>query len=221
MKNVPADSRSLFDPDNSSVGQQSDMDVDPQPHSAPSSQPLADTIKWKNSQAKDSGLEFKIHHSKRMKKHPSPSKAELEGLERAMRKFPSLSRSESFSPHEDVSPIGIEVNPKSDALAPKDPNIRLEPRPPKDYGNGETLVVPRKKELIRTTGSMPDFPKRIKAQKSSLIPKPSELLNTKHRLDRRDSRRYSARYDLVDGSMMDVDELQLDLTANDLNMKRV
>jgi hypothetical protein len=221
LKNVPADSRSLFDPDNSSVAQYSDMDVDTQPDNTTPNRLVGDTVKRKNSQTKESGLGFRTHHSKRMKKHPSPSKAELEVLERAMSQFPPFTRSESFDARDEVSPTGIEVNPKSAALAPKDPNMRLQPTQQTTCGNGENLEAPRKKELIRMTESMPDFPKRVKAQKSSMIPKPSETLNTKPRLERRDSRRYSARYDLMDGSMMDVDELQLDLSAYDLNMKRV
>ena len=217
--NVPVDSRSLFDPDNSSVGQCSNIEAEPH-DSAPPARLLSETNKRKNSQTKESRLGFNVHNSKRMKKHPSPSKAELEGLERAMRQFPLLMRSESLDLHDDVSPIRIGVNSKPVVLLPIDPNVKLQARQ-EVYGINGGLVVPQKKEVMKMAESMPEFPRRMKPQMSSLIPKPSDLLNTKPRFEMRHSRRHSGRHDAVDGTMLDVDELQLDLTAHDLNMNRV
>jgi hypothetical protein len=215
-KNVPADSRSLFDPDNSSVGQHSDMYVDSPSRSKAPSRRVSNTVKRRNSQIKDGGLGIKSHLSKRMKKHPSPSKAELEGLEIAMRQYPPFVRGASPNVQNDLTLSFGELRTAISVLTPKDHNAMLQ-EPTKRQIKGKGLEIFEKPGSTKQTSSMSEMPKRPKAQKSSMIPKPADPTNTKPRTKTSGS----SRYDLADGSMMDIDELQWDRTAYDIGMRRI
>ncbi|CZT44996.1 uncharacterized protein RSE6_05264 [Rhynchosporium secalis] len=111
LKNVSADSRSLFDSDQ--------MDLDFIRKSPSSLEPA----KRKSSTAKDYGIRY--YSYKKVKKHPSPSKAELEGLERALQAFLPLSPSESFPPLDDLYPVKEAMVP-APALATTDPNKKMQ-----------------------------------------------------------------------------------------------
>jgi hypothetical protein len=114
LKNVLAESRSVFDldPDNSMLT--SDMEIDGV--DVPSrrvSVYSADVPRRKSSQTRQYRASLGNHGSKRMKKHPSPSKAELERLEYALRNFSTPSQEA-----EDFVTSGV--------LTPKDGNLSLQ-----------------------------------------------------------------------------------------------
>jgi len=209
LKNVPADSRSLFDPDNSSFVEHSDMETEIPSFSKASSRQLVDPVKRKSSLAGDSSFGQESQTPKRMKKHPSPSKAELESLEKALRQF-----STTFDTMDNVNgdiPNGFNELLPPAALATKDANVNLaEPTKRREKGKGFGMFL--KPELSRTTVSVPDTQKRGKAQKLDMIPKSAGVAVNRIRLEARDERRLSTRMDM-DSSVMDIDELQWDQTA--------
>ncbi|KAL5324515.1 hypothetical protein ACEPPN_009061 [Leptodophora sp. 'Broadleaf-Isolate-01'] len=188
LKNVSADTRSLFDSDQ--------MDIDSDTMSkAPSSQ---EPVKRKNSLVKDYGVRY--HSSKKVKKHPSPSKAELEGLERALQDFLPRSPSEGFPPLDDIYPLGESLAPAA-ALAPRDPNTKLQ----------DVKRRGMKLEPLKITESMPIL---LSQPKKSLPASPRQNISP---IDV--SRRYMSRNTIAD--QMDIDELQWDDTAYNIGMKRV
>ncbi|KAG4436417.1 hypothetical protein IFR05_008110 [Cadophora sp. M221] len=188
LKNVPADTRSLFDSDQ--------MDIDSDTMSkAPSSQ---EPVKRKNSLVKDYGVRY--HSSKKVKKHPSPSKAELEGLERALQDFLPRSPSEGFPPLDDIYPLGESLAPAA-ALAPRDPNKKLQ----------DVKRRGMKLEPLKMTESMPIL---LSQPKKSLPASPRQNISP---ID--GNRRYMSHNNIAD--QMDLDELQWDDTAYNIGMKRV
>ncbi|KAH7407885.1 hypothetical protein BKA64DRAFT_433898 [Cadophora sp. MPI-SDFR-AT-0126] len=188
LKNVPADTRSLFDSD------QMDIDSDTMGQSSPSQE----LIKRKNSLLKDYGVRYQS--SKKVKKHPSPSKAELEGLERALQNFLPLSPSEGFPPIDDANPVGESLVPAA-ALAPQDPNRKIQ----------DTKRRGTKLEPLKTTESMPIL---LNQSKVSQPASPRENIS---RVD--GGNRYMSHKSLAD--RMDLDELQWDDTAYNIGMKRL
>lgn len=100
LKNVPADSRSLFDPDNSSMGEPSHMDVDRvSPMRLDDMNPLEESpelAKRKSSKLSDDGkikrmkpLPSPKHGQWETKKHPSPNRGLLKTMESQMIKSES------------------------------------------------------------------------------------------------------------------------------------
>ena len=213
LKNVPADSRSLFDPDTSS-----DMDVDCTPVNPQTGEFLGFHIKRKNSLLKESALGFQCH-SKGTKKHPSPDKAELEGMEKLMQEHPPFGTSETL-----VLPGTIEAQDKAPTyfgsafsapvLAPRDSNPKIQDQA-KGIEKRKRLGLFQKSELSRTVASSPDIHKRSKTPKS-LIPKPADTANTKPRQDNR----YSLRDEVFNGTAMDIDELQRNESAYEIGVKK-
>ncbi|KAK0116651.1 hypothetical protein ONS96_012506 [Cadophora gregata f. sp. sojae] len=189
LMHVPADTRSLFDSD------QMDIDSDTMGKALSPQEPA----KRKNSLAKDSGVRY--HSSKKVKKHPSPSKAELEGLERALQNFLPLNPSEGFPPVDDVYPVGESLAPAA-ALAPKDPNSKLQ----------DTKRRGMKLGSLKTTESMPILllsrPKIFQpgSPRTNIVPADG-------------GNQYMSHNNLAD--RMDLDELQWDDTAYNIGMKRV
>ncbi|PVH80623.1 hypothetical protein DL98DRAFT_654570 [Cadophora sp. DSE1049] len=188
LKNIPADTRSLFDSD------QMEIDSDTIGKSPSSQEP----VKRKNSLVKDYGVRY--HSSKKVKKHPSPSKAELEGLERALQTFLPLSPSEGFPPVDDVYPVGESLAPAA-ALAPKDPNRKLQ----------DTKRRGMKLEPLKTTESVPILLSQLKTSQPGSPRKNISPVNG--------GNRYTSHNNLAD--KMDLDELQWDDTAYNIGMKRV
>ena len=216
LRSVRADSRSIFDHDISSLGP-SDMETD---HTRPhylTETPPRDSVKRKSSQIKEGGM-FKLH-SKRTKKHPSPSKTELEGLQASLKVHPEFGISES---HDDLeSSQALEQNPDAvetlfhapPLLAPKDPNSKV---------TGEAKAIEKrmgfgmfpKRDLGRPSVSTSDVPRRPNAQKS-MIPRPAEPTST-----RSYGPRFSLRGDFGNNTAMDIDELQRDESAYDISTKK-
>jgi len=207
LKNVRANARSLFDPDDSIIGLSSEMDID----SGPSSKDVVrgDVVKRKNPKAKESLADDRLQHSKRIKKHPSPSKDELNNLEEAMRNLPPVSAPEDVVAQDNGFPNVAGILRKMDTLAPKDANTSLR------KAKRQVAVIGglRKPALKQTVESMPNIPARLKATEST---NPTE----KAKLKRRGDRQYASQNDLADASLMDIDELQWDNAAYYIGMRR-
>ena len=209
LKNVPADSRSLFDQDTSSV-----MDVDSTPSKPQTGE---SSIKRKSSILRESAFGFR-YHSKRTKKHPSPSKAELEGMGKVLQQYPPelFIRADTIEHQEipDSSPADVGNPTPTPILALKDPNPKMKATvKPTEKRRGIGLFP--KSQLSRSGTSMPDIPRRPKTSKS-LIPKPTEKGNTKPRQDSRSS----SRDDLFNGAAMEIDELQWDKSEFGIQMNK-
>jgi hypothetical protein len=208
LKNVPADSRSLFDPDASSIGgHYSDVELDPPSTNKMNCSGLADLMKRKSSQVKKVGISTASHYSKRIKKHHSSSKEELKGLEGAMSLYKSLDGPSSFNPLDDDSNSKVESELRGTILAPKNPNGKIkEPSRKCDKGEGFDMFL--EPNLTRTVVSMHDT-----SRGRTMIPKPVAVAKTRSRADGRGNRRYPSRGNVDDDSLMDIDELQWDQTA--------
>jgi hypothetical protein len=212
LKNVPADSRSLFDFDTSSIGgHYSDVELDPPSTNKTNCSGLAVLMKRKSSQVKEAGISTASHYSKRIKKHHSPSKEELEGLERATSLYNSLDGPSSFNPLDDDSSSKVESELRGTILAPKNPNGKIkEPSRKCDKGKGFGMFL--NPDLTRTAVLMHDILDRSRARNST-IPKPVAVAKTRSRADGRGNRRCPSRGNVDDDSLMDIDELQWDQTA--------
>jgi hypothetical protein len=197
LKNVPADSRSLFDPDNSDiVGQYSDIDVDAEPVT---NMMTADAVKRKGSQLRAPSLGIESPH-KRAKKHPSPSKADLEQWGEAMEVYKdSVQRN-----GDDSAPTGLSQISTVPVLAAADPNGKI----------GE-WKQPKKGEMTRAAESMPNLTGRTR---TTIV---SSVVSTKEKAGKRHSRQYSKQKYTDEGSEMDIDELQLDNSAYHIGMGRL
>lgn len=197
------------------------MDIDATPGRNQTDGLWGDRVKRKSSEFKDGGL-FK-YHSKRKKKHPSPSKAELEGLEKAMNEYPACGASETLmlsepsKAHEAIPSDVGSLFPAPQLLAPKDLNQKVKEQA-KAIEKRMGLRLFPKPELSRSGVSMPDIGRRPNGQKS-MIPRPADTTNGKPRPEARDHR-YSLRDDVVNGTAMDIDELQWDKSAYQINMKK-
>lgn len=209
LRHVPADSRSLFDADTSSMVP-SEMDIDSPPAKNQTDKPLGDLITRKTS-IRDRGL-FK-RYSKKTKKHPSPSKTELEVLEKSLKESPEFGTCETFMVSELSKVKGAVPNDfgtrshSTPALAPKDPNIKVKGvahSKDKRIGFGLFPKPAPQPNLSRSGISMPDMATR-KAQKT-MIPRPAET-NSRLRPELEEPR-YSLRDAVLNATDMDVDELQ-------------
>lgn len=193
---VPVDSRSLFDPDNSSM----DIDTSNHPRRSSSSQ---EPIKRTHSNARLKECRASWKGSKRTKKHPSPSKADLEELERDLQNFLPRNPPGDSALEDDKFSVGRTLAPAS-ALSPTDANKRV-------HVNKRTLhVLP-----IQTSESMPNLPNRPKYPQNTLQPrkKTTEGLSRQYKS-------YNALGDDYNG-IMDIDELQWDDAAYNIGLKRV
>lgn len=203
LKKIPSESRSLFDR-TGSKGVDPDTDVE---LSEPSTSVL-DGVKRKGPDNKDVGAELR-HHSKKMKKHPSPSKSELEGLEKAMANFPSLAQSESFSTQDDRGPISLgKVDPRSNALAPKDVNKRLRDAK-RRFG---------KADMATTSKNIPS------SSEGSELSTKQTLVESVGAKSRKRGGRFYVNHNAMAGendSIMDMDELQWDDPAYHIGARKV
>lgn len=207
LKNVPADTRSLFDPE-SSGSRYSDMDVDTSLVATNNESHEMD-VKQKKLQTKDIAYVVKPNGGKRMKKHPSPSKAELESLENAMTDFPDeqMSRSQTYTNLSNFSAMDYESTSAVGALASKDANTKLPIPKTREKRRGFEKYL--KPSLTRSAGTMPDLSR-------SKIPRYSDGSLGKIRLEARPERQFvtkGARDDINGGDLMDIDELQWEQTA--------
>jgi hypothetical protein len=213
LRHVPADSRSVFDIDNDSSSMvPSEMDIDSTPaKNQVIDKPLADHIPRKTS-IRHIGL-FE-RYSRKTKKHPSPSKAELEALENSLKESPVFGTSESLvvsKPPKIQDAVSNNVS-IARVLGPKDPNTKVKAAAPSMDKNAGLGLFPKpasQPDLSRSGISMPNI--KRKGQKS-MIPRPTDLSTGRPRQEVEGSR-YSLRDAGLNATAMDVDELQWNNTA--------
>ena len=199
LKNVSAQSPSLFDPDNSSLGDLfSDMDLDISSFDKRSWSSLLATRKsWHGQEMDATCSDYQI------KKHPSPSKIELEGFQRALRQDSDFGRTESL--HQDGLRITLDLQPRSHVLVPREANKKLHVTS-KRQDKAKRFGVFPKLEFTRSTSSMTEIPSRSKSR-TLMIPKPVPAIK------KLGNQALNSQEDEEDASMMDIDELQWDQTA--------
>jgi hypothetical protein len=213
LRNVPAESRSLFDPDSSMREPLPDLCINTTP--ASNTVPRKLIVKRNNSQVKDVSLGVKSHMSKRRKKHPSPSKAELEGLEDALTHYSPRLVSMEVNKQEELTLSFGELR-TGEALRSKDNNAALS-QAAKRGKNGSRLGMFGKAKQSVAGASMAEPARRPtpKGRKPSMIPKPAGAPTMKRRTEPR-------KYQLMaqaDESAMDTDELQWESTAYHIGMR--
>lgn len=201
------------------VGYDSEMDLD-------SSQEAEDrhTVKRKSSQVNMLHSE-KLHVSKKFmtKKHPSPSKDDLDVMGLQLGRFMTTSQSVPILQRDNTSSLSVDHMAKNAcesaeepprttprALSPKRTN-KLIKRASGVARQFQTVSVPEKLELSTTT-SMPllSFPTRPRHPKNSMLPQS---------VSRNEGSRGS---DTIqeDSSMLGLDELQWDKAVYDIGMRR-
>jgi len=217
LKNVPADSRSLFDPDNSDIfGQYSGMDVDAEPpnktiasmHMEADNELVtnlmkADAVKRKGSQVTVPHLGIELPH-KRAKKHPSPSKADLEQWGEAMEVYKDHARRHG----NELTSAGLTQTSTIPVLTAVDPNGKI----------GE-WKQPKKGEMTRAAESMPNLTAKMRRQslRNSVL---STIASTKEKAGKRHRRQYS-KQKAEESSEMDIDELQTNDSAYHIGMGKL
>ncbi|EPE34537.1 hypothetical protein GLAREA_10231 [Glarea lozoyensis ATCC 20868] len=198
LKSVPADSLSLFDPDSSTTSPGSRMDVDVEPVvEITETEDFTPERATRGTPRRASKLGyqegFPVHT--RGKKHPSPSKLELETMEQHLADYFTRDRKHG----EDA--LRAEQLPPSYVLAPRDPNISIADRDSKH--SDKMPEVPPKLEFSRVHNSMPNLARTSK-QRFSL-----NNITFNARRDSRLSERHSkSGFDMENYSDMDIDELQ-------------
>ncbi|KAH8685959.1 hypothetical protein BGZ60DRAFT_523225 [Tricladium varicosporioides] len=219
LKQVPADTRSVFDSDKSLIAYTVEADALLANDQNTDTSAL-DPIKRKSSQLRNSKLEVQPVHTKRMKKHPSPSKADLEKFEQMfLRDYPDLLQSDELG-NAEVVPTALSDAAIIPILAPLDSNQRMVElhRPEK----GQTSEVSETVNLTRAASSTPEFSRRPRHSRFSLMPKMAGKMTNQSR-PKRESYQHPVRKDHDRGSDddMDIDELQADASAYNIGMKRV
>jgi hypothetical protein len=203
LKKVPAESPSLFDQENFSLGGQfSDMDLDISYFEKNSGSSLVDVAVRKSCQGRD--LDYTICSKHHTKKHPSPGKVELERLKRAVGQNPEFGRSEHLGQLKDGVGDTPNIQPRAKILATREPNSKLQGAS-KRWNKGKRFGIFPKLELTRSTSLTSDVPYRNKGQ-SLMTPESTETTK------KMGKRVFNLRDD-EDESMMDIDELQWDETA--------
>lgn len=219
LKQVPADTRSVFDPDNSLMAYTVEADA-LLANDKNTDTSAIDPIKRKSSQLRSSKLEVQPVHTKRMKKHPSPSKADLEKFEQMfLRDYPDLLRTDELG-NAEVVPTALGDASTIPILAPLNSNQRIvELHQPE---KGQASEVSQTMNLTRAASSIPAFPRRPEHNRFSLMPKMSDKMASQSR-PKRESYQHPVRkdYDRDSDDDMDIDELQADASAYNIRMKRV
>lgn len=212
LKNVPADSHSLFDRDHSKGGQISGKDLQlSRPHKVLHNKPV---VKRETSQVKDSRLGVESHLSKRRKKHPSPSGNELEGLGDALKQYSHRMVSLNPDPEEQLSASFGELRTGM-ALSARDNNALLT-EDAKRGKKGNRLNISEKPKKSTSTPALAKSPKHpaIKPGRPSMIPKAAGASSLKRHPEPPVSRLV-----IASGSAMDIDELQWDNAAYHIGMR--
>jgi hypothetical protein len=213
LRNVPADSRSLFDPNSSMREPLSDLAINSTPPQ--STPPRRLIVKRNNSQVKDVSLDVKSHISKRRKKHPSPSKAELEGLEDALVHYSPRLVSTEVNMQEELT-LRFGGLRTGETLKYKDSNAPMS-QVAKCGKKGDRLGLFGKPKPASVGSSIaePAMQPLLKALKPSIIPKPTGAPTMKRRTENRKLQQLLQ----TDESAMDTDELQWESTAYHIGMK--
>lgn len=210
LGNVPADSRSMFGLDSSKHGHIPNVSADQTPIHNAQRKAVA---KRNNSQVKDVGLGVRSY-TKRRKKHPSPSKAELEGLEDALKHYSPCVVSMNASKQEDLTLSFGELQ-TGEKLKSKDNNKLLSQAAKRSKGDQFGIFGKPRQNAAGSSLAEPVRRPAVRAQKPSMIPKPAGAPTMKRHAD---SRMFLKRNQASE-SAMDTDELQWDLTAYHIGMR--
>jgi hypothetical protein len=201
------DSHSLPDLESSSVDKDhSDMDLDPSSMQKTNGGDLVDMVQRKTPKSKVTGLQVRSHHSKKMKKHPSPSKADLEAWEIALRQYPGFGESETFTQVDDETDTNVDSCSAINILGPKCANAKLQ-EPIRKQGQEKGSDMFLKLDLSRIS----DVSNRSKVRKS-FVTGLTSAAKTRSREGARRGRSYSSN-DVDKDSCMDIDELQWEQPA--------
>ena len=206
LRNVPAESPSMFDQDNSSVVNNSEMEIDSPPAIQVRSRRRSGGRR-RSVQARDSYVSTRPYA--RVKKHPSPSKAELERLGKALdMQLGRGSFNEDDKGDDDVAMGGTDYRPRPTPgiLANLDTNTRLPEPTRRDQRSGFGLFL--KPEMTRTAATMPDIGQPNPSQNSR-----PESFTSRFGRGYRGERRLSRPNNTENESLMDIDELQGNQTA--------
>lgn len=206
LRNVLADTRSLFDHD-SSICQVDEMEVDMPPPRKTSSRRLLDAVKRRNSQLKEPAtLMVRSSSTRRTKRHPSPSKAELESLEVAFKKYSHPERSRRDESDEVLTTSFGDLR-TGGALAPKDGNGMIMGVSTRKISKSTGLDIFSKLPASVAGSRITESPRRhhVKPSRMSMIP------NQAGSACLREGPAVSKFHD--DGSSMDIDELQWNESA--------
>jgi hypothetical protein len=212
LRNVPADSRSLFDPNSSTREPLSDLGTNTTPPKNTTPRKLV--VKRNNSQVKDVSLGVKTHMSKRRKRHPSPSKAELEGLEDALAHYSQPMVSMNANAQEELTLSFGELRTR-DILKAKDNNAPLSQAAKRSKGNRLGLFGKPKQAVAGSSMTKPARRPVPNALKPSMILKSAGAPTMKRRTE---SRKFQQLVQ-TDESAMDIDELQWESTAYHIGMR--
>jgi hypothetical protein len=205
LRNVPADTRSLFDPE-SSLYQADEMDIDLPPPRQTSSRRLIDAVRRTNSQLKQSAsLMVRPSSARRTKKHPSPSKAELESLEIALRNY-SPPENNRFDESDEVLATCFQDLRTERALATRNGRSLVMKSNNQRKTTSTGLDIFEKLPASVASARMAEVPKRsaFRSSKSSMIPKAAGSPHLKPPTKGMESKLHD------DSSAMDIDELQWD-----------
>lgn len=208
-RKVCADTTSLFDHDESMIEEQQDITMESSvgnlkvPYKK-----LGGILKSRSTNKTIRQLGFGQSVSiQSMKKHPSPTKEELENLKKTLDSFttPYVSPHVSKHRHRDSNDI------RAAALALKQNDDKLEPAFLEDALRQKETRFPHKPPLTRAAASLPAMHPRSGTSQSFTAPSIIDAIKARvpSRAESRNSHRYSTR-NLIDpdDSMMDIDELQ-------------
>jgi hypothetical protein len=201
------DSYSLCDLESSSVDiDHSNMGLGPLSIEKTNDGDFADRVQRKTPKSKVTGLQVRYHHSKKMKKHPSPSKADLETWEIALKQYPGFDEYETFTKVNDETEVNIDSCSAINILGPKCANAKLQESIRKqDQEKGSEISL--KQDLSRIS----DVSNRSKVRKS-FVTRPTSVARSRSRKGARRGRSYSSN-DVNKASYMDIDELQWEQPA--------
>jgi hypothetical protein len=144
----------------------------------------------------------------RMKKHPSPSKAQLERWEDLMNNFPTADLLANFSQEDDNLAVNVSLHPMSTILGDKSTNAKLQ-EPTQGQDKSTDVHVPQSQlaDVVKAPATVEDTPSRNKGRKS-LVTK-HRRSKTRSRESTRSGRPQSSNVPTEDNPM-DIDELQWD-----------
>jgi hypothetical protein len=195
LKSVPATSQSLFDSDSSIGSPNTRMDIDSEPivEVTETDAFTHETVPQHNLR-RVSRLGYR-ETSKTYKKHPSPSKSELESLEQKVtEKLRDLNKSDRRDTVKSTHLL------PSCVLTPRDPNTSIADR---DSKHSDKSEMTRKFEESRIHSSMPNMVRNSK-QRYSL----SSITCSSRRGSRQSDVQCKSGIDMENHSDMEIDELQ-------------
>ncbi|RDL37896.1 uncharacterized protein BP5553_05329 [Venustampulla echinocandica] len=217
--NTAVDAKFLSDSENSHKADYSDMDLDTEPASMVKSS-TAIAVKRKGSQLGTPRGRLGSH-SRTWKKHPSPSKSELERLEEELRcQYPNLGNPECVNDGDAVLRTPPAQFPTVPVLAAKDPNEGT--KASKRLKNGKNFSLFKRSHHTRTTESTADINKGSKFPSLSLAPKlPRRFYSGYSKLEHTQppNQEQETQDNAMADSEMEIDELQLNDPAFDIAMK--